>query len=79
MSVSMLYCHFRVFLVQVTDPTPLLKGRLLAVSPDVTELLAAATAATMRETSLCFVRLYPDLNMGKARHFEYLMGLCRPR
>jgi hypothetical protein len=31
---------FRAFLVQVTAPTPRTRGRLLAVTPDMTELLA---------------------------------------
>jgi hypothetical protein len=46
-------------------------GRLLAVSPDVAELLAVVT---LRETSLAFVRLYCDCNMAKAHQFEYLVG-----
>jgi hypothetical protein len=47
-------------------------GRLLAVSPDIAELLEVVT---MREVSLGFVHLYPDCNMAKACQFEYLMGL----
>jgi hypothetical protein len=33
------------------------------------------TVVTLRETSLGFVRLYPDRNMAKARQFEYLIEL----
>jgi hypothetical protein len=36
------------------------------------ELLAVVT---LRDTSLGFVRLYPDSNMAKAHQFEYLIGL----
>jgi hypothetical protein len=43
-----------------------------AVSPDMDKLLAAVTPC---ETSLAYVRLYPDSNMAKARQFEYLTGL----
>jgi hypothetical protein len=63
---------FRAFLLQVTASTPHTTGRLLAVSPDMDELLAVVT---LRETSQGFVRLYPDCNMAKARQFEYLIGL----
>jgi hypothetical protein len=62
---------FRAFLVQVTDPTPHTTRRFLAVSPDMAELLAVVT---LRETSLGFVRLYPDYNMAKACQFEYFVG-----
>jgi hypothetical protein len=58
--------------VQVTTPTPHTTGRLLAVSPDMAELLAAVT---LRETSLGSVHLYPDCNIAKGHQFEYLMGL----
>jgi hypothetical protein len=30
---------------------------------------------TLRETSLSFVRLYPDCIMAKARRFKYILGL----
>jgi hypothetical protein len=60
------------FLVQETAPTPHTTGKLLAVSPDITELLAVVT---LRETSMGFVRLYLECNPAKATHFEYLMGL----
>jgi hypothetical protein len=59
-------CHitlFRAILVQVTVPTPLITGRLLAISPDMANFLAVVTLC---ETSLGFVYLYPDCNMAKA-------------
>jgi hypothetical protein len=59
-------------LLGVTAPAPHTTGRLLAVSPDMAELLAVVT---LRETSLGFMRLCPDCSMAKARQFEYLMGL----
>jgi hypothetical protein len=46
--------------------------RLLAVSPDMAELLAVVT---LHETNLGFVHIYIDCNMVKAPQFEYLMGL----
>jgi hypothetical protein len=52
----------------VTAPTPHTKGRLLAVSPDMAELL---TVVTLRESSLGFVRICPDRSMAKAHQFEY--------
>jgi hypothetical protein len=58
--------------MQVIAPTPHAAGKLLAVSPYMAELLAVAT---LRETSLSFVCLYPDCDMAKTRQFEYLMGL----
>jgi hypothetical protein len=45
-------------------------GMSLAVSPDMAEFLALLT---LRETSLGFVRLYPDCNMAEADQFEYLV------
>jgi hypothetical protein len=63
---------FRLLLVQVTVPIPHTRGRLLAVSPDMTELLAVVT---LREISLSFIRLCSDCNMAKARQFEYLLEL----
>ncbi|PNF35561.1 hypothetical protein B7P43_G03721 [Cryptotermes secundus] len=62
----------RALLVQVTAPTPHTTGRLLAVGPDMAELLAVVT---LRETSLGCVRLFPDCSMAKDRQFEHLMGL----
>jgi hypothetical protein len=62
MSVSMLHCPLWAFLVQVTASTPHTTGRLLAVNSDMAELLAVVT---LRETSLGFVRLYPDRNMAR--------------
>jgi hypothetical protein len=66
------YCPFRAFLLQVTAPTPHTAGRLLAVSPRMAELLAVVT---LRETSVGFVRLYPDCSVAEASEFEYLVGL----
>jgi hypothetical protein len=63
---------FGALLVQVTAPTTYIMGRLLAVSPDMAELLAVVT---LRETSLDSVCLYPDCNMAKACLLEYLMDL----
>jgi hypothetical protein len=68
----MLYC---AFLMHVTVPTPLATGRLLAVSPDMAQLMVVVT---LRDTSLGFVRLYPDSNTARARQFQFLMGLRRP-
>jgi hypothetical protein len=42
-------------------------GRLLAVNPDMAELLAVVT---LRETNLGFAHLYPDCNNAKAPQFE---------
>jgi hypothetical protein len=53
-------------------PKPHTTGKLLAVNPDMAELLAVVT---LRDTSLGFVRLYPDCNMAKAFQFGYLMRL----
>jgi hypothetical protein len=64
--------RFREFLMQVTSPTQHTTRRLLAVSPDMAELLAVVT---LLETSLGSICLYPDCNMVKAPPFEYLMGL----
>jgi hypothetical protein len=72
MSAWMLSCPVPAFLVQVTAPTPHTKGRLLAVSPDMAELL---TVLTLRESSLGFVRLCPDGSMAKAHQFEYSWDL----
>jgi hypothetical protein len=47
-------------------------GLLLAVSPDIAEMLAVVTP---REASVGFVHPHPDCNMAKARQFEYLLGL----
>jgi hypothetical protein len=58
----MLYCPFRALHVQVTAPTPHTAGRLLAVSPDMAELLADVT---LREPSLGSVRLSPDCDMAR--------------
>jgi hypothetical protein len=55
MSVSMLIALFRAFLVLVTALVPHTKGRLLAVRPNMAEVLAVAI---LRETSLGFVRLW---------------------
>jgi hypothetical protein len=63
---------FWALLVQVTAPTSHTTRMLLAVSPDMAELLAVVT---LRETSLGVVRLYPDCNMAKACRFEYLTEL----
>jgi hypothetical protein len=63
---------FRAFLVQVTAATPHTTRRLLAVRQNMAELLAVLT---LHETSLGFVRLYPDLNIAKSRQFEYVIGL----
>jgi hypothetical protein len=63
---------FQVLIVQVTAPRPHTTGRMLAVRKDMAEFLAVVT---MRETSLSFVHLYPDCNVAKACHFEYLMRL----
>jgi hypothetical protein len=68
MSVSMLCCPFPGTPLQVTAPTPHTTGRWLTVSPYMAEMLAVVT---LRETSLGCVRLYPDCNMAKTRHFEY--------
>jgi hypothetical protein len=67
---------FLAFLVQVTAPAPHPTGKLLAISPDTAEFMAAVT---LHETSLSFVDLCPDYNMAKACQFEYLEGLPRPR
>jgi hypothetical protein len=47
-------------------------GEVLAVSPDIDKLLEVVT---LHETSLDFVCTYPDCNMAKAHHLEYLTGL----
>jgi hypothetical protein len=43
--------------VQVIAPAPHITGRLLEVIPDMIKLLAVAT---LRDTGLEFLRLYPD-------------------
>jgi hypothetical protein len=43
-----------------------------SVSPDMAEFLEVAT---MFESSLGFVHLYPNFNMSKVHQFEYLMEL----
>jgi hypothetical protein len=67
---------FWALLVQVTAPTPHTTGRLLAINPNVADLLAVAT---LRETSLSFIRHYPVCSMGKARQFEVLDKVIRKR
>jgi hypothetical protein len=52
-SVSLL----RALLVQMAAPAPRTTGRLLAVCPDVAELLAVMV---LRKTSLGFIGIYPD-------------------
>jgi hypothetical protein len=56
----------------MTTSTPHTKGRLLEVNPDIAQFLAVVTLC---ETSMGFVRLYPDFNMATAGQFEYLMRL----
>jgi hypothetical protein len=59
--------------VQVIAPAPhTYKRRVLPVSPDVAKFLAVVT---LHETSLSFVRLYPDCSIAKTCHSEYLLGL----
>jgi hypothetical protein len=72
MSVSMRYFPFPGILFASDRPTPHKKRWLLVVSPDMAEVLAVVT---LRETSLDFVRLYPDCNMAKTPQLQYLMGL----
>jgi hypothetical protein len=50
-------------------------GRLLAVVPDIVELLALVT---LLETSMGYVHLYPDPNIAKACQFEYYHGTLMP-
>jgi hypothetical protein len=71
-----MYALFRAFLVQMTAPTPHTMGRLVAVSPDLVELLAVVTLC---ETSLGFIHLYPGCNMAKAHQVKYHIGLWCPR
>jgi hypothetical protein len=58
--------------VQVTAPILHTMGRLTDISPDMAELMVAAT---LHEASLGIVRLYPDCNMAKACQFEFLVKL----
>jgi hypothetical protein len=62
--------------VQVAAPTSHTTGRLPAISPDVTKLLAVMT---LREDTLSPVCLYPNGNVAKALKLEDLQGFCRPR
>jgi hypothetical protein len=68
MSVLMLHCPLCAY----DRPTPHTTGRLPAVNTDMAELLAVVA---LRETSLGFVRLYPERNIAKAPQFQYLTGL----
>jgi hypothetical protein len=47
-------------------------GRLLAVSPHMSKLLAVAT---IRESSVDIVCIYPDYDVAKSRQPEYLPEL----
>jgi hypothetical protein len=60
---------YRAFLVQVTTPAPHTAGRVLAGSPDMAEFLAVVA---MRETSLGFIRPYPDCKMNISWDFDVL-------
>jgi hypothetical protein len=62
--------------VQVTAPAPQITGRLLAVSPDVAQLLAVVT---LRETSLGFVRLCPDCSWYISWDTDVLVNVMRKR
>jgi hypothetical protein len=62
--------------LQVAATTPQTTGELLAVFPDVAELLAVVT---LRKSILCFVRLYPDSNVAEVGQPEQVLGFRRPK
>jgi uncharacterized protein YqiB (DUF1249 family) len=60
--------------VQVAAATPQTTRGLLAVCPDVAELLAVVA---LSKPVLSFVRLYPDCNVAEVVQFENFLGLRR--
>jgi hypothetical protein len=63
---------FRAVLVHVTAPTPQTTWKLLAICPDMAELLAVVT---LREARLGSVGLHFDCNIAKAFDLEDILGL----
>jgi hypothetical protein len=63
-------------LVQVTATAPQSAGKLLAVCPDVAELLAVMSLSKTILSSIC---LHPDCDMAEALKSEHFFGFCRPR
>jgi hypothetical protein len=63
-------------LLQVTAPSQQAAGRLLAVSPDVTELLVVMA---LRKTILSSICLHPDCDVAEAWQSEDFLGFFRPR
>jgi hypothetical protein len=62
--------------VQVTAPAPQAAGRLLAVFPDVVELLAVMAVRKTILSSLC---LNPDCDVAEAWQLEKFLGFYRSR
>jgi hypothetical protein len=62
--------------VQVTGPAPQAAGRLLAVYPDVAELLAVMA---LGKTFLCFIGVYLDCDVAEAWQSENFLRFCRLR
>jgi hypothetical protein len=62
--------------VQVAATTPQTTGGLLAVCPDVGEMLAVVA---LRKSILGFVRLYPDSNVAEVGQPEKLLEFRRSR
>jgi hypothetical protein len=65
MAVAAYWCgrcisFFRTLLVQVAAPTPQTMGRLLAVCPNVAQLLAVMA---LRKTIVSFIGLYSDCDV----------------
>jgi hypothetical protein len=60
----------------VTASTRQAAGRLLAVCPDVAELLAVVA---LGKSILGSISLHPDSNVAEARQTENFLGLCSPR
>jgi hypothetical protein len=61
--------------VQVAAPAPQTTGKLLAVCPNVAELLAIMA---LHKPFLSFIGLYPGCDMSKAWQSENFLRFCRP-
>jgi hypothetical protein len=70
------YYSSRGTLCECDRPATQAAGKLLAVCPDVAEIMAVVA---LSKTILSFIGLYPDWDVAEAFQSEKFLRFCRPR